>query len=294
MKDSRLFAIFQRLTKKEIRALDKFVRSPFHNQRQDVIALFKYLRSLPHPINDSLLKKEVVFSHVFPNELYVEKKIRYTISFLYQVIKEFLAIQNFRANKVLSEIAIMQTYRKKDIPQLFEQSFQTVTQLLEKSNWRQEDFHFQNYLLQNERYLFTTHQTRGKAVGLVEYAHHLDHFFIINKLRQAARALSHKTLSNSEFEPNFLSDILHYLHKKKEGDNPAIDIYYHCYKILEVEHALPYFKQLRQLIAIHSHCFPVRELQDIYMFALNYCIKRLNAQAIAFGHEALALSLIHI
>ncbi|MFK7980796.1 MAG: hypothetical protein AB8G86_12500 [Saprospiraceae bacterium] len=183
----------------------------------------------------------------------------------------------------------MQAYRKKGVNRLFEQELTATTTLLEKTDLRNQIYYFQNYLLQNERYLFTTSQTRGEAGGLLESGEQLDQFFIINKLRQSAEILSHQSLDNAQFEPNFLPAVLAYLTKNETANNPAISIYYHCYQVLAIENSLAYFQKLRQLIATYSACFPPRELQDIYSFALNYCIKRLNAQEIAFGKEALEL-----
>jgi len=289
MKDSRLLIIFQQLSTKEIRALDKFVHSPFHNQRKDVILLFQYLRLWRQQEATVAIDKPTVYASLFPKTTYTEKKIRYTMSFLYQLIKDFLAIQTLQSNKIDQQIAVIQSFRKKGINKLFEQELKLTTNLLEKSTLRHQDYYFQNYRLQNEHYLYNTSQTREKTTGLIEYATHLDHFFIINKLRQNARALSHKTIEASEFEPTFSTEILDYLAQIDINSHPAIAIYFHCYQILAAENALPYFRKLRELMSLHHNCFPPREWQDIYTFALNYCIKRLNAQERAFGQEAFEL-----
>ena len=289
MKDSRLLEIFRQLSAKEIRALEKFVNSPFHNQRKDVVALYQYLRQFSQHPTKMALQKEAAFPFIFPNESFSEKKIRYTMSFLYQAIKDFLAIQEFKSNVIDNQIALVKSFRKKGVTRLFQQELKATAVLLEKSALRNQTYYFQNYVLENERYLFTTSQTRGEAVGLIESAKHLDHFFIISKLRQSAEVLSHQSLDHAQFQPTFLAEVLAYLDKNGTAENPAIAIYYHCYQVLAEENPLPYFQNLRQLMATYSPCFPARELQDIYSFALNYCIKQLNAQEIPFGREAFEL-----
>lgn len=289
MKDSRLFTLFQQLSSKEIRALEKFINSPFHNQRADVILLYQFLRQFRQNSTKKKIDKAIVFLHIFPNEPFSEKKIRYTMSFLYQAIKDFLAIQEFQNNPIRVQTAIVQSLRKKGVDHLFEQELKATTTLLEKSTLRNQEYHLQNYILQNERYLYTTSQTRREADGLLESAAHLDAFFIINKLRQSARVLSHQSLDNVQFQPNFLPEVLSYLNQNGTAYNPAIAIYYYCYQVLAETASLSYFQNLRQLITQYSHYFPNRELQDIYIFAINYCIKRLNAQELAFGREALIL-----
>ena len=164
MKDSRLLEIFRQLSTKEIRALEKFVNSPFHNQRTDVVSLYQYLRQFIQNPSKIDLQKEAVFPFIFSNEPFSEKKLRYTMSFLYQAIKDFLAIQEFKSNAIGHQIAVVQSFRKKSVTRLFEQELKATTILLDKSTLRNQTYYFQNYILQNERYLFTTSQTRGEAV----------------------------------------------------------------------------------------------------------------------------------
>jgi len=77
MNKSRLSEIFKSLDKREVKQLRKWVRSPFFNQREDVILLFDYLdknRPLDKP---NKLDRKYIFSKIFPNEKYDEKKIGY-------------------------------------------------------------------------------------------------------------------------------------------------------------------------------------------------------------------------
>ena len=75
---------------------EKFVRSPVHNQRADVILLFDYLFSKrPFEVSKSL-EPVVIYQKVFPNQAFDEKKLRYTRSFLFQVLLEMLAWKEFK------------------------------------------------------------------------------------------------------------------------------------------------------------------------------------------------------
>ncbi|MEM6320746.1 MAG: hypothetical protein AAF960_23970 [Bacteroidota bacterium] len=156
MEHSRLFKIFRVLSKQEIRLLHKFVRSPFHNQRTDVIQLFDYFRQHIDTITPNVFDKEVVFSALFPNESYVEKKIRYTMSFLYQTIKDFLAIRAFQQKKIATQMETVRTFRRKGVPSLFQQEWKVTQQLLTKSPQRNQQFYYQSFELENEQYLFST------------------------------------------------------------------------------------------------------------------------------------------
>jgi len=70
MNKSPLVSILRTFSKKEIREFRKWLRSPFHNQRQDIIDLFEYFFVDNHLHKEGYLEKPVVFSWIFPKETY--------------------------------------------------------------------------------------------------------------------------------------------------------------------------------------------------------------------------------
>lgn len=289
MKDSRLVEIFLHLSKKERKELGKFVQSPFHNQREDVIVLYQYLNKWVQTSRKKSITKQLVFPAIFPKEKYNEKKIRYTMSFLYQAIKSFLAYKEFTNNKIKEQTELIKVFRKKGLERLFEQEFRVAQNMITQQPIRNQQYHLQNYQLQQERYRFTMQQTRGEVLGLEELSSELDQFYIAHKLKQSADALTHQALHQSNFQPELLEEILPFIQKNNFLKSPAIAVYYNCLKMLTEPESLPYFQELRTLMKQYDTAFFSRELQDIYTFALNYCIKRLNAREDFFHRKALNL-----
>lgn len=289
MNGSRLLEIFQHLDKKELRGLGKFVRSPFHNQRKDVIALYDYLLNYLKTKQKLSVEKAIVFPFLFPNEPYSEKKIRYTISFLNQCVKDFLAYQEFTADKNNQQLSLIKALRKKGTDRLFEVEIKELEKQLERQEIRNQQYHFQNFLVQEEKYFFNLQNTRGTMIGFQESVADLDKFFIANRLKQITHALTHKRLGHAEFKPPFFDFLMTYLAEKDYSDSPSIEIYLCCIKILTKENSLTHFRYLRQLIDKQGHWLPKRELLDIYIFALNFCIKKLNANEVLFNREAFEL-----
>ena len=290
MYNSRLLEIFLCLNKKELRELRKFVNSPFHNQRQDVIELFEYLvRTTRNTLPDSL-SKEKVFRVLYPKESYEEKKIRYTMSFLFKVIQSFLSYQEFTNDPLLNQKATLQAIRKKRTARLFEKAYLNAQEVLEKSPFRHQSYHLNAYQVQEERYLFNSTQNRSTPLGLAAASKQLDRFYVSNKLKHTALALAHQQVNQSDFSPDFLEEVLQKVEgKKMDWQEPAIVLYYHCVKMLTASDAVPHFMTLRQLLQQHHHQFPLPELREIYTFALNFCIKRLNAREGYFNREAFEL-----
>ena len=119
MDNSRLLELFLCLSKKEIRDLRKFVNSPFHNQRSDVIQLFEYLVKYAYGSKVDQLDKRLAFKFLYPKAAYQEKKMRYAMSFLYKSIQAFLSHQAYLTDPLLSQKALLQAMRQKGRNRLF-------------------------------------------------------------------------------------------------------------------------------------------------------------------------------
>ncbi len=290
MDNSRLLELFLCLSKKEIRDLRKFVNSPFHNQRSDVIQLFEYLVKYAYGSKVDQLDKRLVFKFLYPKTAYQEKKMRYAMSFLYKSIQAFLSHQAYLTDPLLSQKALLQAMRQKGRNRLFETSLKTTQEELKGQAYRHPNFHLQAFLMQEEQYLFKASSQRGTHLGLEEASRQLDLFFIANKFKHAALAMAHQQVGQSELNLELLSPILDEVDRKNDYlEVPAVAVYYHCIKMMLVDAALPHFVQLRTLMQLHQHHFPVQELRDLYIFALNFCIRRLNAQEGYFKREAFSI-----
>lgn len=286
MNQSKLIDIISSLTRKEMKDLGKMVQSPFFNQRKDVELLYQYLwKQFPFPLQFQL-EKTAAFKFVFPKESFNEKKIRYTISFLYQLIKKYLAYQEFEHDSINKQILVVQSLRKKRLENLFEKESAIANQLLENQPIRNDQFHFLNYRLHYEKYQANMTKTRGASRSFQEFSNELNNFFITQKLKQSCDALIHKTVNKEVFEQKLLPDILQHIEQNSSNQSPSIQIYFHCYKMLTNENSTEDFHEFKHLIETYYNCFPIWELQDLYVLAINYCAKKINSGADDFRRHA--------
>jgi len=90
MKNSHLILTLGTFTKKELRELKKWLDSPVHNQREDVVLLFEYLTTNARLADEKYLKKEKIFRKIFPREPYDDARLRQTMHFWLKAIEEYL------------------------------------------------------------------------------------------------------------------------------------------------------------------------------------------------------------
>jgi hypothetical protein len=278
MNTSHLVLVLRTLSKKEERDLRKWLCSPVHNQREDVAGLFEYLMSGTHLHEDKFLRKERVFSRLFPDEPYDDAKLRQSMHFLLKVVEEFLIHQEQRGDEVRSRMALSSVYRKRKLDRAFRKAVKGVETLQEKSPYRNEQFLRNEYLLQIEKYQFQEGKKRTTEMNLQEVSDALDTTFIADKLRQTCLMLSHQAVYKVDYRIGLLDEVLSYVEQNELEAIPAIAAYYFVYRsITDRENSSTYFEKLKGLIKDNGGLFPHHELRDIYLMAINYCVSRINA-----------------
>ncbi len=277
MHQSRLVEVFQHLDKKDLRNLEKFVTSPYFNQRQDVIDLFQHLRKC-HPFKQKKhLDRHEIFQVLFPGKPYDEKQLGYTFSFLFKALKNYLAYEEIMDNPVNEQTNLCRALRKRGVKRVFESEFKVAQKLVEDQPLRNADYHFFRYQLAVEQYTVNSSESRNPEEIFQEVDDHFGHYFIANRLRLSSAALSYKTIYQSNTTQLLLEEVLQHAQSHDYMHIPAISIYYHSYKALTEEDSIPHFNQLRELIQTNRHCFSKQEIREIYVFTINYCIRQINA-----------------
>ncbi len=290
MENSHLAIILSTLTKKEIRELRKWLHSPVHNQREDVIALFEYLFTGRHLRESKFLQKERVFAKIFPGEPFDDGKIRQTMHFLLKCVEEFLIYHELREDEVRSRMGLASVYRKRKLEKAFQKTMRSVEQIQEKSIYRDENFMRNEYLLQIEHYRFFEERKRNIKMNLQEVSDALDLTYFADKLRQSCLMLSHQAVFKAEYKIGLLDEVLCYVETNEDFLSvPAIAVYYFIYRSFTDRENPTHFYSLKKQINQNGHLFTPSELRDIYLMAINYCAARFNAGGEQFIREAFDL-----
>lgn len=290
MKKSQLIRILQTFDKKEVRELRKWVNSPAHNLRQDVVDLFEYLFSGNHLYSESYLQKEKVFEAIYPSETFSDAKLRQTIHFLLKVIEEFLVHNEFQHDQIRAQILLTKAYRQKQLPKLFHKSLNAVREMQGQNPYRNHHYFENEYLLQYEQYTYLSGLGRDVPLNLQEVSDANDVAYLSNKFRLGCIMLSHQAVFKTEYDLTLLDNLLNYVeNNSKYLEFPAISIYYFSYKAITEKQNTQYFEKLKELIIEYGHFFSPDEIRVIYLLAINYCISQINAGKNSFFRESFEL-----
>ncbi len=287
MLKSRLIQVLRTFSKKEFRELNKWVNSPFHNQREDVIALYDYLVTTNHLFNDNLLNKPLVFSKIYPNESFDDSKMRQVMHFFFKTIEEFLFFQKESGEEIKKKLSLLKIYKERKLDKSFYKTQKDIENFFKRKIEPKEDDLFTSYQIKKEIVEFNSKIKRSQELNLQELSDTYDEAFIVEKLKHACLALAHKRVFNIDYEIGLLGEVLEFTEEKNLLGNSRIGIHFYLYKILN-ENKVEDFYILKNYLKNVEH-FPQVEIKEAYGNAINFCASQINSGNKDFIKEAFYL-----
>ncbi|MEM6726476.1 MAG: hypothetical protein AAF598_20715 [Bacteroidota bacterium] len=191
------------------------------------------------------------------------------------MIKRFLYTQI--SNQGQESIQLMQVFNQRDLDQHYEQERRKLHQYFEKQGFRNNNFFLQAFEAEVEQEAFLLKQyKRSLKTNLAEKDYYLDCFFLSTKLKHYCNALNYQNVLNVEIPIGLIDQLLDSIKGSKYLDEPAILAYYLIMLTLQEPDQEQHFHKLRQALQEHASKFPKQELRDLYIFAQNYCIRKIN------------------
>lgn len=280
MQGSKLVEIYYSLNATEQRAFHKFVSSPYHNKREDVMRLLDYMEKQGDGSSDKL-DKDKVFKYIFPDEDYnknTDGQLRYVMSFLLKLIEEFLMLREAVENPLYNQLNLAKAYRRLRLGKHFRQTMMQARKLHQSSTLRDFDHYEQAFRIEEEVYLFAGHTQRAPE-NIQALSDMLDIQYIAAKLKQSCLLLSHQTVHKINYQRGLLQEVLDYVAANEHIlIHPAIALYYFYYMADTVTDGEAYFQQFKKTLLASEAAFSTNEMRDFYLMAINYCIKMLNQQ----------------
>lgn len=290
MQKSVLVEIVRSLNRKETREIQKWLQSPAHNQRQDVIRLFDYLLKVASDANGALAK-ETVWNFLFVGEPFDDARIRQTMYFLLQSIEEYLAFTELSKDEVHIQSVLLKVYRSRQLERPFRLMMEAARKRQKNSPYQNVAFLNEQHVLEQELYYYLVSQKWSMELNLQETANALDLAYIADKLRICCRMLAHQSLYKKvSYDMGFLTSTLSYVENNNLLREPAIAVYYYGYKTLTERENETYFDELERLVLEKGALFPLNELREIYLLAINYCVGWFNTSGdIIYAQRAFVL-----
>ena len=288
MKNSLLISLLSTLSRTELRELGLFVRGPLYNQRQDVIDLCDYLTKCLQELK-LIPTKQQVFKEVYGDQAFDDHKVRLIMSFLLKLTERYLVQKAFFQEELKVKTTMTSIYRKRNLSKHFDRSLRASKLIQEKTAHKNADYFLESYQIQLEEYLNIAARNRISALNLQTISNELDRAFIALKLRQTCLSISHQTVYKTAYHFGLLSEILNYVEQNALLEIPAISTYYYCYKMLIDPRQESHFQSFKKYVIQDGALFPLDEIRDLFLLAINFCTKQYNEGNPSYLEESFEL-----
>lgn len=276
MQKSVLVEILRSLSRKEMRDIHKWLLSPAHNQRQDVIKLFDYLGKHLSG-SEEVLAKEQAWRALFPAQAYDDAFMRQVMYFLLKAIEEYLVFSYYTSDGVRYQLALSRIYRRRKLDKAYKQAHRLGLDNLQKQPLRNDFYLLNRFFLEQVEYEHQMNITQNGPVNLQETADALEKWFLEERLRISKDMLAHQSIYQKiNYNHGLLEEVLVYADKKKMLYEPAIAVYYYTYMALTNPDEESYFDELERRIHTQIEYFNHSEVRTLYLAALNYCVGKVN------------------
>lgn len=292
MKQHKLFVYLESFTPREQEKFRQFVFSPYINQHQKTQELLEIALQQSRDGARQYSPQEI-FKILHPDEPFAEQKLHNYLSSLKKLFLRFLAYEAFEHQTYMEDLLVLEEANRRNLFDLFGSRVKQLEKQLDTSPFRDEQYNYAAYRLNvHLGYHAGTFGRRAKThQTLQKMMDHLDRFYLIEKLRHACHLTAHSILLNVQYDLGFLPQILQGIEMKPEKyiTDPTIDAYYTILHTLRYEHEESYYLHLKSLLAERFDELSSVAQIDLYRFANNYCIRKLNAGNNAYQEELFAL-----
>ncbi len=279
MINSKLIELLRHFNAKQLRLFGDFVASPFFNKNDELGRMYAYLRTYgPRFVKKAALSKQSVFSASVPGSTYDEKKMGYLMSDMHRLIEQFLVVSKQEQEQVKSMVSLLSIYDDLGLEKHFNKTLRESRKALEESAHRNADFYYLQYLVDRAETSFLAHQRKHKAgTTLQSVVDNLDMYYLANKLLYSGEILNRQNVVSADYKVRLLDEILQNLESHPGKEAPVVSIYYQVLMCLREPGQQGHYGDLKQLLIDHTAEFPKEEAYNMYFFALNYCIKKINS-----------------
>lgn len=290
MQKSMLVEIVRSLNKKEIRELNKWLQSPAHNQRQDVIDLFHYLcKNLTN--SDEYRTKERAWNAVFPGKPFDDAVMRQVMFFLLKSLEAYLVFTDVHEDEVQTQIALARIYRHRKLEKSYRQAHRLGMELLHGQPLRNPYYLMHRYFLEREEYEHRINITQNDLVNLQELSDALERWFIVEKLLVSNGMIAHHMVyQKANYDPGLIHQVLEYLEQHQNLlEEPGIAVYYYAHRTMTNLEEQRFFDGFEKMVLDGQEAFLTKEeMLYLYRIALNYCTAKVNQGNTDYARRALA------
>lgn len=286
MVNTKLFRLLETFSKKERNDFHDFLRSPFHNRDEELLALYEVLMPALDA-KDALLTEKEVFARAFPGHPYHFPHMRNLKHALLKQSRAFLAHRRLQQDTLQQDLYLVIDARERMEGDGFQKEWNRMEKSLEQTELSRQipDQLLLRYRMGIEQAISRARNgARSADSFLMETIQRLDDFYLLQKLRLACAWLNQLDIVATDAALS--GPKLDAFWEVKEPLRPTMrDLYWCVYQMLLHPGQDQHWFTLVHLLFQENAGLPGSIFQELFTYATNRCIQRIKAGDLqAKGH----------
>jgi hypothetical protein len=213
----RLFDLLRTFSRKEMTRWKELALSPYFHKHEDTRQLVLYLNDCYPAFSGRQCSREAIWAALFPGTPHDQGKLAVLFTYAQRLAEEFLVLEQLGQEPAARDRWLLQQYRERQVWISYEKTLRYSQRRLAGAQRRDTLFYQQQLALSEEsNQYFLRREQRQADHSLAEKQQALDHFYLLEKLRDAVEMLIRQQILRSDYSARLLEAVLQELEQFPE------------------------------------------------------------------------------
>jgi hypothetical protein len=291
MKDSLLLKMWEAMPPDRRQFAGEVLQSTLFNQRLELRQLFFFLEEQTDKRTISAdLSKERAWHHLYPDGTpYQDTRLRLLMADLLALFRNSIALSGWMDDPSALRLPYWRQLRQFAPPELIDREMVRLRKTQDRETQRDARYFQERYVFEQELFEYTRQQRRLGEDNTPAVREAFTMWVALESLQQGCGQLAQKSVTSIVTAIPYLAETLRMVEAGMFSGQPAILTWHSAYQALSATDDTGLFAVFKQALQAHGGLFGTADQRDLYILAINVCIRRINAGDRAFVREAFEL-----
>lgn len=272
MENSKVNELVGSFNLHEIKAFHAYLSSVYFNSDKNLEKIFDFIHKVIS--EKKTWKRKDLHKKIFSGKKFNDQQVRYLLTDLCKHIEYFLTLRSLDNNKLLYRNLCARTLSHRDCEKAYDFVYDSING--EHTNKNALSYYHLFDAAENHLNYAGKKQSRKRTFDYSSVLNHLEVFYLAKKLQLFCEIINLKNILTGEYELHLLDEIKKLSVKEPFSGVPVVQIYYHILLTLTEPEKEKHLDHLEDLLIKHAALFPPAEVNDMYQYVKNYCVKKIN------------------
>jgi len=284
LRNSKLIKLLRTSDKKEQKRFGEYISSSFFNKNENVVFLWKLIKTcLPDfeqtPTEKELLDILYAGKHQAPEKWGAKEdtQLRVLMNRLTGLFCDFLLYQRKETEEVRNQRLLADEFMERKLYKMIPPVLKTANKILTKRPYRDCEYYYDEYLIREaEFYNNIINRNRAIDSNSNRVIESFSNYTLSNLMLYYASYANSLQLVNISDDFLSIDNLIKHIESNQKTNSEIVIIYYHVYMmILMNEKTDKHYNQLKSILVSFGQYLSIGEMNFIYSFVINYCVRKM-------------------